>query len=86
MGQDIKKNDRPKRDNHPMLQNDTTNKHIFGLYPEGGGRGPGPSSWKITPSSARQRNAIEMAFRWQGDGGPHRILVRTHLPSVNYDD
>ena len=22
------------------------------------------------PSSARQRNAIEMAFRWRADGGP----------------
>ena len=29
-----------------------------------------PNTTKIRPSSARQRNAIVMAFRWRADDGP----------------
>ena len=29
-----------------------------------------PNSTKRVPSSARQRNAIQMAFRWRADDGP----------------
>ena len=43
-----------------------------------GGQGVRPRNF--TPSSAHQRNAIEMAFRWRTDGGPIRILVRTPSP------
>ena len=27
-------------------------------------------AFSVGPSSVRQRNAIEMAFRWRADGGP----------------
>ena len=29
-----------------------------------------PNTTRRGPFSARQRNAIEMAFRWRADGGP----------------
>ena len=28
-------------------------------------------AFSVGPPSARQRNAIQMAFRWRADGGPH---------------
>ena len=31
--------------------------------------------FNVRPSSARQRNAIEMAFRWLADDGPDPLLV-----------
>ena len=33
-------------------------------------RRDGPNTTKSRPSSARQRNAIEMAVRWRADDGP----------------
>ena len=32
-----------------------------------------PNTASTGPSSARQRNAIEMAFRWRADDGPSLI-------------
>ena len=43
----------------------------------GGGRGGGLDLWKITPPSAKQRNAI---FRLWADGGPLRMLVWSPSP------
>ena len=40
---------------------------MFVLVDEGRGD---PSTTISGPSSASQRNAIEMAFRWRADGGP----------------
>ena len=48
--------------------------------PEGGGGHGVGTPWKNMPSSAHQRNAIEMAFRWRADGDLLRILVWTPSP------
>ena len=51
-----------------------------------GGAGSLDPPWEMMPSSVHQQNTIKMAFRWHADGGLLRILVRTSLPSLNYDD
>ena len=51
-----------------------------------GGQGVRSLPWKITPPSARQRNAILKAFHWRADDSPLRILVRTPVLSLKYDD
>ena len=38
-------------------------------------------SFNVGPSLACQRNAIQMAFRWQADDGPLLVLFGSSLPS-----
>ena len=38
-------------------------------------------AFNVGPSSARQRNAIKMAFRWQADDGPLIVVFGSSLPS-----
>ena len=37
-------------------------------------------AFNVGPSSAHQRNAIKMAFRWQADDGPLLVLIGSSLP------
>ena len=37
--------------------------------------------FNVGPSSARQRNAIEMAFRWRADDSPLKVVFRSSHPS-----
>ena len=51
--------------------------------------GPGPlenhkatkPAFNVWPLSARQRNAIQMAFRWRADDGPPLVIFGSSLPS-----
>ena len=38
------------------------------------------SAFNVWPSSARQRNAISMAFRWRSDGGPFIAVFGSPIP------
>ena len=38
-------------------------------------------AFNVGPSSARQRNAILMAFRWQADDGPFIAVFGSYMPS-----
>ena len=63
---------------NPLLQ------HMRGSRGGQGVRIPLENHW--VPSSAHQRNAIEMAFRWHVDDGPLTILihVRPTLSSLKH--
>ena len=39
-------------------------------------------AFNVGPSSARQRNAIKMAFRWRVDDGPLIVAFGSSLPSL----
>ena len=39
------------------------------------------SAFSVGPSSARQRNPIKMAFRWQADDGQLLVVFRSSPPS-----
>ena len=43
---------------------------FFFFFLGGGGGLVDPNTALIVPSSARQQNAIDMAFRWRADDGP----------------
>ena len=38
-------------------------------------------AFNVGPSSARQRNAIKMTFRWRADVGPHIVVFGSSLIS-----
>ena len=38
-------------------------------------------AFNVGPSSARQRNAISMAFRWWADDGPFIAVFGSSIPS-----
>ena len=38
--------------------------------------------FNVGPSSARQQNAIQMAFRWRADGSPLIVVFGSSLPSL----
>ena len=38
-------------------------------------------AFNVWPPSARQRNAIQMAFRWRADDGPFIVVFGSFLPS-----
>ena len=38
------------------------------------------SAFTVGPSSVRQRNAIQMAFRWQADDGPFKAVFGSSIP------
>ena len=38
------------------------------------------SAFNVGPASARQRNAISMAFRWRADGGPFTAVFISSIP------
>ena len=38
-------------------------------------------AFNVGPSSARQRNAISMAFRWRADDGPFIAVFGSSIPS-----
>ena len=40
----------------------------------------GPPAVNVGPSSARQRNAISMAFRWRADNGPLLVVFGSSPP------
>ena len=39
-------------------------------------------TFNIGLSSTRQRNAIQMAFRWRDDDGPLKVVFGSTLPSI----
>ena len=39
-------------------------------------------AFNVWPPSARQRNAIQMAFRWRADDGPFIVVFGSFLPSL----
>ena len=39
-------------------------------------------AFNVSPSSARQQNAIQMAFRWRADGSPLIVVFGSSLPSL----
>ena len=40
------------------------------------------AAFNVGPSSARQRNAISMAFHWWADDGPFIAVCESSLPSL----
>ena len=40
-------------------------------------------AFNVGPTSTRQRNAIQMAFRWRPDDGSLRVVPGSSLPSLN---
>ena len=50
-------------------RSNSDNRFVFVIFVSGEGR-EDPNTTYSGPSSARQRNAIYMAFRWRADNGP----------------
>ena len=40
-------------------------------------------AFNVGPSSARQRNAIQMAFRWRADDGPLIVVFGSSHPTTH---
>ena len=60
---------RSMRDSRKFCQRGSNSANVCFLFLDNDGS-EGPNNTKIGPSSTRQRNVIEMAFRWRDDNGP----------------
>ena len=62
------------RGSRKKIQRGSNFEKVFFLLQVDEGR-VGPNTTISGPSSARQQNAILMAFRWRGDDGPNGVSL-----------